>query len=587
MRVKDSANNSAASGEHDALINRVAQEMAGGKNNGLMSFDKAPDSALSRYGLTVAKGIAAVPEGVVHAVVHDIKNPGETLATVATAAATTAALKFVLPEGTPVGRVAGAAIGAYFTYQAAKPIISGIREGGNATTMQEINLAATKIGDAGGNFIVGSAVAGVGAKFGAMGADRILATDAMSGFKTARANFYDNLTAKVGGVTDAMGITSSGNVDVNRLNFKPEAYGVIPPYMLEELAKRNPENGDFLKAYNKTVELENKPGSPIHPNSQTDNHGFREVYDANGTEELPGTKARFEGEKATGNNEVDKAYDFTGVTREFYQKEYGRNSIDGKGMKFVSTVNYGENYENAFWNGSQMTYGKPGPDSPFKTFMILDVAGHEITHGVTEMESNLEYRGQSGALNESLSDVYGNLIKQYANHETADKADWLVGGGIWKDNVKGRGLRDMLNPGTAYDDPSIGKDPQPAHMKDYYRTQGDNGGVHYNSGIPNKAFATFAKAVGGNAWDDPGHIWFKARETAGSNPSFAQFAFQTVEAAKSMGKTDLVPKLIAAWEGVGVTPNAKALDTITPAAPVDNSGIGSALARLFSFKKAS
>jgi Zn-dependent metalloprotease len=180
------------------------------------------------------------------------------------------------------------------------------------------------------------------------------------------------------------------------------------------------------------------------------------------------------------------------------------------------------------------------------------------------MESGLTYQGQSGALNESLSDVFGNLIKQYAEKQTADQGDWLVGGGIWKDTVKGRALRDMLNPGTAYDDPAVGKDPQPAHMKDYYKTWGDNGGVHYNSGIPNKAFATFAKAVGGNAWEDPGHIWFNARKLAGSNPSFAQFAYQTIEAAKQMGKDDLVPKLQSAWDGVGVKPDANATDTQTP-----------------------
>lgn len=346
--------------------------------------------------------------------------------------------------------------------------------------------------------------------------------------------------------------------------FKPTGYSVIPPYMLQELATRNPKNPDFLRTYNKTNDL-NKQAPFVRPNTAgNDAQASREVYDAKGKEVLPGDKARFEGEKATGDEEVDNAYDYTGFIREFYKKEYGRDSIDDKGMKLVSTVNYGDNYENAFWDGSQMTYGRPGADSPFKTFVLLDVCAHEITHGVTEKESNLTYYGQAGALNESLSDVFAELVEQYSKKQSADKADWVVGNGLWKDHIKGRGLRDMLNPGTAYDDPAVGKDPQPAHMKDYYKTWGDNGGVHYNSGIPNRAFALFAKAVGGNAWEDPGHIWFAARKAAGSDPSFAQFAYHSIEQAKALGKQNLVAKLEKAWDDVGVKPDKDATDTETP-----------------------
>ncbi|MBX9688340.1 MAG: M4 family metallopeptidase [Candidatus Obscuribacterales bacterium] len=346
-------------------------------------------------------------------------------------------------------------------------------------------------------------------------------------------------------------------------NLKPGGFSTLPPYLLEELSRRNPANSDFLKTYNKTKEMQEK-GVMFRPRLSGDNDSSREVYDAKGKEEQPGERARFEGEKPSGNKEVDQAYDYTGVVREFYKKEFGRNSIDGNGMKFVSTVNYGDNYENAFWDGKQMTYGRPGEDSPFKTFVLLDVCGHEITHGVTEKESDMKYYGQSGALNESMSDVFGELIDQYAHKQTANQADWVVGNGIWKDGIKGRGLRDMLNPGTAYDDPKLGKDPQPAHMKDYWTGWGDNGGVHYNSGIPNRAFALFAKSVGGYAFDDPGHIWFAARKAAGNNPSFSQFAYHTIEQAKALGHADEVEKLQKAWEAVGVTPSKTTLDTRTP-----------------------
>ncbi|MBX9687794.1 MAG: M4 family metallopeptidase [Candidatus Obscuribacterales bacterium] len=335
--------------------------------------------------------------------------------------------------------------------------------------------------------------------------------------------------------------------------------GVIPPYMLEELAKRNPNVPGFQETLEKTI-LEPR----FWPFPSKDYKGAREVYDAKGEESQPGEKARFEGDKATGNSEIDNAYDFTGQVRSFYKEVLGRNSIDGKGMKFISTVNYGENYENAFWNGKQMTYGKPSANSPFKTFVLLDVCGHEITHGVTEKESHLKYYGQAGALNESLSDIFGELIQQRANKTQAKDADWVVGDGIWKDGIKGRGLRDMLHPGTAYDDPKIGKDPQPAHMKDYIKTTRDKGGVHLNSGIPNRAFALFASSVGGYAWEEPGKIWYAARAQAGSNPSFAQFAYQTIEQAKKLGFEKDVDKLKKAWDEVGVKPSASETDTSTP-----------------------
>ncbi len=342
------------------------------------------------------------------------------------------------------------------------------------------------------------------------------------------------------------------------------AKGVVPPYMLQELAKRNPGVNDHISTLR---HIDNQVWWWPFPSPKPTN-GEREVYDAKGKTSSPGTKARFEGDKATGNVEVDEAYDFTGQVRSFYKDVFNRNSIDDKGMKFISTVNYGSNYENAFWNGKQMTYGKPGPDSPFKTFVLLDICGHEITHGVTEKEAGLRYYGQSGALNESFSDIFGELIQQRANKTAAKDADWVVGDGIWKDTVKGRGLRDMLHPGTAYDDPKVGKDPQPDHMNSYKVMSGDNGGVHYNSGIPNRAFATFAIDVEGNAWETPAKIWYAARKVCGNEPSFASFAYHTIDQAKKLGYgADVVAKLEKAWDTVGVKPALNGTDSSTPFKP--------------------
>ena len=157
-------------------------------------------------------------------------------------------------------------------------------------------------------------------------------------------------------------------------------------------------------------------------------------------------------------------------------------------MPLNGYVHFGQDYDNAFWNGQQMVFGD-GDDDLFNRFTLsLDVIGHELTHGVTEDEAQLVYYREAGALNESVSDVFGSLVKQRVLNQTADQADWLIGAELLTDAVDGVALRSMAHPGTAYDDAVLGKDPQPAHMDDFVTTFADNGGVHINSGIPNRAF---------------------------------------------------------------------------------------------------
>src|SRR5205814_8174093 len=144
-----------------------------------------------------------------------------------------------------------------------------------------------------------------------------------------------------------------------------------------------------------------------------------------------------------------------------------------------------------------MVYGA-GDGEIFTHFTgAIDVVGHELSHGVTQFTSALVYEAQSGALNEHFSDVIGILVKQWKNKLTAAKSDWLIGKGVLAASVRGAALRSMKAPGTAYNDPNtIGRDPQPAHMKHFLDTDQDNGGVHINSGIPNKAFYNVAIALG-------------------------------------------------------------------------------------------
>ena len=186
----------------------------------------------------------------------------------------------------------------------------------------------------------------------------------------------------------------------------------------------------------------------------------------------------------------------------------------------------------------------------------VDVIGHELTHGVTQYTANLTYYGQPGALNESMSDVFGSLIKQYSLGQTAAEADWLIGAGLLAPNVTGAALRSMKAPGTAYDDDVLGKDPQPATMDGYVRTGRDNGGVHINSGIPNHAFYLVATALGGHAWEKAGQIWYDVL-TGGElkeKAFFSDFAGLTAKAARERfgdggDESQAVKK---AWEQVGV-----------------------------------
>lgn len=288
----------------------------------------------------------------------------------------------------------------------------------------------------------------------------------------------------------------------------------------------------------------------------------RYVYSSEFGTELPGKLERSEGGAPSGDVAVNEAYDGAGFTFDLFKDQYGRNSIDGEGMHLVSSVHYQQGYDNAFWNGEQMVYGDGDEDLPlderlFNRFTVaVDVIGHELTHGVTQFEAQLAYYGQSGALNESFSDVFGSLVKQKKLNQTADEADWLIGEGLFTSNVAGKAIRSMKEPGSAYDDPVLGKDPQPGHMKRYVKTTADNGGVHINSGIPNRAFYLASVGIGGYAWEKAGKIWYMTlRDKLKPDSDFKDAARMTYAVAgKLYGKNSAEQKAVKnGWKGVGIS----------------------------------
>jgi hypothetical protein len=337
--------------------------------------------------------------------------------------------------------------------------------------------------------------------------------------------------------------------------------GIVPPYLLQQLATTQDAFADAARAtlvadeHRRAVRAAPPSGSaPLLVRAAT---LVREIRDAGHTETLPGKLVRKEGAAPTGDAAADEAFDGLGATWRLFDQAYGRNSIDGQGMKLIGTVHYGHDYQNAFWDGVQMVFGD-GDGKIFGRFTAsLDVIGHELTHGLTEHTAALVYSNQPGALNESVSDVFGILVKQYALGQDAAASDWLIGADLLMPGVDGVALRSMLHPGTAYDDPRLGKDPQPADMAGYVRTSDDNGGVHYNSGIPNRAFALAATAIGGTAWEQAGQVWYDVLTgpTITADCDFATFAELTTAAAVArFGAGSAQARAIAdAWASVGVT----------------------------------
>jgi Zn-dependent metalloprotease len=290
----------------------------------------------------------------------------------------------------------------------------------------------------------------------------------------------------------------------------------------------------------------------------------RTIYDAKNGTNLPGDLVRSEGGQEVSDEAADEAYDALGSTYDFYKKVYNRNSLDDRGFRLDASVHYDQDYDNAFFDGRQMVFGD-GDGVIFVGFTkAIDVIAHELTHGVTQFTANLEYHDQSGALNESMSDVFGSLVKQYVKKQTADRADWLIGSGILAPGVNGKALRSMKAPGTAYDDEKLGgKDPQPAHMDDYKEmpnsAMGDNGGVHINSGIPNHAFYLAATKIGGKAWEGAGLVWYNSLLRLWATAQFQDCADVTHEAAGTLfGANSSQQQAVAeAWSEVGLEIKSK------------------------------
>lgn len=272
------------------------------------------------------------------------------------------------------------------------------------------------------------------------------------------------------------------------------------------------------------------------------------VYDCQNTTSLPGKLVEHP-EKSKDELAQIVFKTTTGVAT-FFKQAFGRNSLDDAGMTLRSSIHYGEDYDNAFWTGTQMAYG----DGSGRIFIPLckgvDVVAHELMHGVTQFTLQLVYANESGGLNESLSDVFGSMFRQWTNKQSVEKADWLIGADILGTDAKAAGyncLRNMADPESTK---CIGQ--QISHYSQYQSGMDP----HESSGIANLAFYRIATTLGGNSWDVAGKIWYHVVENEGSVPNMMmrEFAEATRDAAQSLypGKSAVLEAVADGWESVGL-----------------------------------
>ena len=345
-------------------------------------------------------------------------------------------------------------------------------------------------------------------------------------------------------------------------SFRNPIHCLIPPHVFDHMAQsKDPKTRrlavDALTAGAEVRTMRSMLGvMPVMsaiPSPAGKKH--RLVYDMQGKRyPLPGKLVRSEGSRASKNPAVNEAYNGSGTTYDFYLKVLGRNSLDDRGMALISSVHFQRNYNNAFWNGEQMAYGD-GDGQIFRRFTgSVEVIGHELTHGVVTHTCNLEYENQPGALNEHFADVFGCLVEQWKNDQTAKEAGWLIGNEIMGPAVSAKSLRTMKAEKAYENDPILGTDPQPKHMTDFYKGSEDYGGVHINSGIPNHAFYLVATALGGRAWEKAGLIWYDTMLKLQRLSQFQEAAETTVQVAGTRyGNASLEQKAVRqAWKDVGI-----------------------------------
>jgi Zn-dependent metalloprotease len=319
---------------------------------------------------------------------------------------------------------------------------------------------------------------------------------------------------------------------------------IIPPFVVNKLkeagvitSKSVSMNQNFIKRRNLVLNnLLTQPrvltlGAIIGPAN-------RLIFDSQHTTNQRLHLVRNETGVAVADVSANKAYDNAGFVREYYKTKLNWQSIDNMGMNLIMNIHFDNEYNNAFWDGDEMTFGD-GDGVIFTNFVnSLDVTAHELTHGVVQFTAGLKYKSQPGALNEHYADVFGSVIKQFALGQTAATADWLIGDTIMGPSLSGQAIRSMKAPGTAFNNQFMGQDPQPDHMNNFFTGTSDHFGVHINSGIPNKVFFLVSTDI---STEKAGLLWFETLKTLKPTTSFKTFKTKLLSKARTLATSGKIP----------------------------------------------
>ncbi|MFI6078675.1 M4 family metallopeptidase [Actinoplanes sp. NPDC051343] len=335
----------------------------------------------------------------------------------------------------------------------------------------------------------------------------------------------------------------------------------VPPHVLDQMSRADdPEIADAARATLRTTAQVRGRRLRTRPRIDGATVGAqRRVFDCRNVDNIDGAiLVRIEDQAPIGDTSANRAFDALGLVRDFLREVFHRDSVDGAGLELKAYVHFASQFNNAGWDGSVIKIGDGDGKVMRDLTYGIDVVAHELAHGVTANTANFEYRGQPGALDESIADVVGTLVRQWSLDQSVDEADWLLGGAIFTPGIELDAMRSMKAPGTAYDNKLVGKDPQPSHMRDFMvlpeTEDRDLGGVHINSGIPNHAFYLTATAFGGHAWEKAGRIWYRALLSSTPTTQFADFAsFTATAGAEMFGRASSEwSAVVNSWHAAGI-----------------------------------
>ena len=285
----------------------------------------------------------------------------------------------------------------------------------------------------------------------------------------------------------------------------------------------------------------------------------RQVFDAAGSTMLPGKLLRDEDDPPIRDKEANQAYENVGIAMQFYKEVLGRDSVDGRGMRIDASVHYGYRFANAMWTGEQMIVGDGDGKHVQGLAHSLGIIAHEFSHGISQhlVKGGLgvvqvpgmppTLKGEAGALNESFSDVFASMIKQWHAGEEVDAADWLLGEDILAPGA-GKAVRSLKDPGNGK--LTWNGDDQIRDYKRYLPTHDS----HTASGIANYAFYVAATQLGGKSWEQLGAVWLKGFDRLRARATFLDAAHATVDVAAALhGKASPSHEAVkAGWKKANV-----------------------------------